>query len=186
MTTCRPNILPVCACAAIAAVAIASQAVASTPAYSEDFNSYNTDTNLIGQNHWARAGVPNSPSIPPLPKGINTTPAVAKNLLATKDSTAAELKGDPFKFPASGIFSCEFDTQRDTGSSGSVPPHSRVFAANQTWSNTCAVSGNWSAIPFHRVISGSSCADVGSLIVPARSAWRKFKLLKGRKMLRDD
>lgn len=117
MTTPRPNILPVCALAAIATLAVASQAMASTPVYSEDFNSYNTDANLIGQEGWARAGVPNSPSISTLPKGINTTPAVAKNLLATKDATAAELKRDPFKLPAAGIFSYEFDTQRDTGSS---------------------------------------------------------------------
>jgi hypothetical protein len=91
--------------------------MASTPVYSEDFNSYNTDANLIGQEGWARAGVPNSPSISTIPKGINTTPAVAKNLTAKKDATAAELKRDPFKLPASGIFSYEFDTQRDAGSS---------------------------------------------------------------------
>ena len=51
MTTYRPNILPVCALAAIATLAVASQAMASTPVYSEDFNSYNTDANLIGQNN---------------------------------------------------------------------------------------------------------------------------------------
>ena len=117
MITHRPNTLPVCALAAMAALAIASQAMASTPVYSEDFNSYNTDANLIGQNNWARAGVPNSPSISTLPKGINTTPAVAKNLTAAQDATAAELKRDSFDLPASGIFSYEFDTQRDTGSS---------------------------------------------------------------------
>ena len=83
MITYRPNILPVCACAAIAALAIASQAVASTSVYSEDFNSYNTDANLIGQNNWARAGVPNSPSISTLPKAINTTPALQNNLTAS-------------------------------------------------------------------------------------------------------
>ena len=63
---------------------------------------------------------------------------------------------------------------------------SSVFAANQTWSKTGAVNGNWRAIIFPRVISSSTCADVGSLIVPAGGAWLKFKLLKGRKMLRDD
>ena len=47
---------------------------------------------------------------------------------------------------------------------------SRVFASNQKWSNTGTVSGNWSAIPFPRVISGISCADVGSLITPAGAA----------------
>lgn len=117
MSTHRPDILPVCAYAAIATLAVSSQTMASTPVYSEDFNSYKTDTNLIGQNNWARAGVPNSPSISSLPKGINTTPAVAKNLVATKGATVAELKRAPFNLPASGIFSYEFDTQRDTGNS---------------------------------------------------------------------
>ena len=83
MTAFRPNILPVCAFASIAALVVASQVMAPTPVYSEDFNSYNTDVNFIGQNNWARAGVPNSPSISTLPKAINTTPALQNNLTAS-------------------------------------------------------------------------------------------------------
>jgi hypothetical protein len=60
-------------------------------------------------------------------------------------------------------------------------------AQSGNWTNNASsTSGNWRAIIFPRVISSSTCADVGSLIVPAGAAWRKFKLLKGRKMLRDD
>lgn len=39
---------------------------------------------------------------------------------------------------------------------------SNVFAANQTWSNTGTVSGNWSAIPVPRVTSGSTTNDVAT------------------------
>ena len=56
---------------------------------------------------------------------------------------------------------------------------SSLFAANQTRSNTGTVSGNWSAIPAPRVISGSICAHVGPFIAQAETPWWQCKLLKG-------
>lgn len=119
MITRRPTTLPVCALAAVATIAVASQVMASTPVYSEDFNSYNTDADLIGQVGWARA-LENSPSIATLPKGINLTPAVAKSLTADHGVSAARLKREPFNLPASGIFSYEFDVARDRSTPGTA------------------------------------------------------------------
>jgi hypothetical protein len=63
---------------------------------------------------------------------------------------------------------------------------SSVFAANQTWSKTGAVNGNWRAIIFPRVISGSICAHVGAFIAQAETPWWQCKLLRGGIMQCDD
>lgn len=101
-------------------LAAASHASASQTVYSENFDNYSEGSNLIGQQDWKRAGLENSPTVSTPSTGINTSTALAKNSMATTGNTGACLQKEPFGLPSAGIFSYEFDIQRDTGSSCSA------------------------------------------------------------------
>lgn len=120
MITHRSHILPLCALTAVATIAVASQVMASTPVYSENFDNYSEGSDLIGQQGWKRAGFENAPTVSTPSTGINTSTALSKNSMATTGNTAASLQKDPFGLPSAGIFSYEFDVQRDAGSSCSA------------------------------------------------------------------
>jgi hypothetical protein len=124
----------------ICAIATVTHASAGTPVYSENFDAYSADSDLIGQHEWKRAGLKNSPAVSIPAKGINSSLAVAKNATATGDPTGAILKVEPFHLPAAGRFTYEFDVQRDAyipgtalvgfgSSSSKAPAYAGIFQA---------------------------------------------------------
>jgi hypothetical protein len=99
---------------AFAAHGKALHASAGTPVYSENFNEYKNNSDLVGQKDWWPGGFKYSPAVSITAKGSNLSLAVCKNMAPTsKGPNTAKLKKNSLKLPSAGIFTYEFDVMRD-------------------------------------------------------------------------